>query len=136
MRVCSDFPSELDQILHRFFGSYKATSGCGSGSGIRCLFYPWIGIRIRDEQPGSYFREFKIFWVKTLKFFDADPGWKKFVSGIRDSGWKKFHRKASNTNIHLGTRKKSSLKKNCLSVLSLLEVARSQSVPPTTWKQT
>jgi hypothetical protein len=26
--------------------------------------------------------------------------------------------------------------KNCLSVLSLLEDARSQSVPPTTWKQT
>jgi hypothetical protein len=23
-----------------------------------------------------------IFWVKILKFFDADPGWKKF--GIRD----------------------------------------------------
>ncbi len=37
---------------------------CGSGSGIRCLFDPWIQdpgweeirIRIRDEQPGSYFR--------------------------------------------------------------------------------
>jgi hypothetical protein len=25
-----------------------------------------------------------IFWVKILKFFDADPGWKKFESGIRD----------------------------------------------------
>ncbi len=27
-----------------------------------------------------------IFWVKILKFFDADPGsgWKKFASGIRD----------------------------------------------------
>jgi hypothetical protein len=24
------------------------------------------------------------FWLKLLKFFDADPGWKKFVSGIRD----------------------------------------------------
>jgi hypothetical protein len=23
-----------------------------------------------------------IFWVKILKFFDADPGWKKFGSGI------------------------------------------------------
>jgi hypothetical protein len=23
-----------------------------------------------------------IFWVKILKFFDADPGWKKFSSGI------------------------------------------------------
>jgi hypothetical protein len=25
-----------------------------------------------------------IFWVRILKFFDADPGWKKFGSGIRD----------------------------------------------------
>jgi hypothetical protein len=44
---------------------------CGSGSGIRCLFDPWIRdrlgkksrsgsrIRIRDEHPGSYFREFR-----------------------------------------------------------------------------
>jgi hypothetical protein len=58
------------------------------GSGIRCLFDPWIwdpgwvksqdpdpGSRIRDEQPGSYFL--------------ADPGsgirgWKKFGFGIRD----------------------------------------------------
>jgi hypothetical protein len=23
-----------------------------------------------------------IFWVKILKLFDADPGWKKFGSGI------------------------------------------------------
>jgi hypothetical protein len=23
-----------------------------------------------------------IFWVKILKFFDADPGWKEFGSGI------------------------------------------------------
>jgi hypothetical protein len=36
--------------------------------------------KIRDEQPGSYFRELRDnFWVKILKFFDADPG-----SGIRD----------------------------------------------------
>jgi hypothetical protein len=51
------------------------------------------GIRIRDEQPVSYFRELRIetiFWVKILKFFDADPG-----PGIRDGknldpGWEKF----------------------------------------------
>jgi hypothetical protein len=24
------------------------------------------------------------FWVKILKFFDKDPGWKKFGSGIRE----------------------------------------------------
>jgi hypothetical protein len=79
------------------------------GSGIRCLFNPWIrdpgwekvSIRIRDEQPGSYFLElrnqfFCFFGVKILKFFDEDPGsametvrirdpvWKKVGSGIRD----------------------------------------------------
>jgi hypothetical protein len=34
------------------------------------------GSRIRDEQYGSYFLELTetIFWVKILKFFDADPG--------------------------------------------------------------
>jgi hypothetical protein len=25
-----------------------------------------------------------IFWVKIFKFFDVDPGWKKFGYGIRD----------------------------------------------------
>jgi hypothetical protein len=72
------------------------------GSRIRCLFDPWIRdpgsgmdkilrIRIQDEQPRSYFRELRnYFWVKILKFFDADPG-----SGIRDGknsdpGWKKL----------------------------------------------
>jgi hypothetical protein len=30
------------------------------------------------------------FWVKILKFFYADPGWKKFGSEIRDPGRKKF----------------------------------------------
>jgi hypothetical protein len=37
----------------------------------------------------------EIFWVKILKLFDADPGWKKFGSGINipdpqqwDPGWK------------------------------------------------
>jgi hypothetical protein len=35
-----------------------------------------IWIRIRDEQPVSYFRELKklFFWVKILKFFDVDSG--------------------------------------------------------------
>ncbi len=35
-----------------------------------------IRIRIRDEQPGSYFGELRnnFFGVKILKFFDADPG--------------------------------------------------------------
>jgi hypothetical protein len=54
------------------------------------------GSGIRDEQPVSYFLEFRnhffgFFGVKILKFFDADPGpgiwdlaWRQFGSGIRD----------------------------------------------------
>ncbi len=53
---------------------------CGSGSGIRCLFDPWIRDpgRIRDEQPGSYFRERRsqFFGLKYLNIL--------FGSGIRD----------------------------------------------------
>jgi hypothetical protein len=42
-----------------------------------------------DEQPGSYFLELRnlflgFFWVKIRKFFDEDPGWRQFGSGIRD----------------------------------------------------
>jgi hypothetical protein len=35
-----------------------------------------IKIRIRDEHPGSYFRELgnNFFGYKILKLFDADPG--------------------------------------------------------------
>jgi hypothetical protein len=39
----------------------------------------WAKIRIWDEQPGSYHPD---FWVKKLKFFDANPGWEKIR--IRD----------------------------------------------------
>jgi hypothetical protein len=57
------------------------------------------GIRIRVEQPRSYFPELRTFlWVKILKFFDADPNpgsgifltldsgseMEKIGSGIRD----------------------------------------------------
>ncbi len=68
------------------------------GSGIGCLFDPWIrdpgwekvSIRIRDEQPGSYCLElrnhfFAVFGVKILKFFDEDPGWRQFGSGMENS---------------------------------------------------
>jgi hypothetical protein len=30
-----------------------------------------------------------IFWVKILKFFDTDLGWRQFGSGIQDPGWEK-----------------------------------------------
>jgi hypothetical protein len=44
----------------------------------------------QHPDPGSYFLElgnqfFCYFWgVKILKFFDEDPGWRQFGSGIRD----------------------------------------------------
>jgi hypothetical protein len=43
-----------------------------------------IRIRVRDEQAGSYFRELRnnFLGLKILKFFDADPGWTKFGSGM------------------------------------------------------
>jgi hypothetical protein len=47
------------------------------------------GSGIRDEQPGSYFLEFRnhffgFLWVKILKFLDADPGSGMERSRIRD----------------------------------------------------
>jgi hypothetical protein len=62
---------------------------CGSG-----IWVKKNRIRIRDEQPGSYFLELRnqFFRLKYLKLFDADPRsgmekiriWdgKKFGSGI------------------------------------------------------
>jgi hypothetical protein len=51
---------------------------------VRCLFDPWIcdpewvkiKIRIRDEHPGTYFRELRnnFLGLKILKFFDTDLG--------------------------------------------------------------
>jgi len=60
-------------------------SGMSKKSGSRSGD-PDPGIRIRNEKPRSYFQELKnqFFWVKIRKFFDADPGWRKFGSGIRD----------------------------------------------------
>jgi hypothetical protein len=45
------------------------------------------GSGIRDEQPGSYFLELRnhFLWVKIFKFFDADPGWRQFGSGMEKS---------------------------------------------------
>ncbi len=44
------------------------------------------GTGIRDEQPGSCFLELRnhYFWVKTLKFFDADSGSGMETVRIRD----------------------------------------------------
>jgi hypothetical protein len=69
------------------------------GFGIQCLFDPWIrdpkrvkiGIRIRDEQSGSYFRELRNnFLGLNTKFFDADTGFGMEKIGIRDPKWNKF----------------------------------------------
>jgi hypothetical protein len=57
--------------------TYCIRKCCGSGSGIRFLFDPWI----RD--PGLLKSQKPFLGVKILKFFDANQGWKK-VSGIRD----------------------------------------------------
>jgi hypothetical protein len=60
--------------------------------GSSAFLTPWSGIRdgqkvrIRDEQPGSYFRELKkqFFGSKYLNSLMRirDPGWKKFGSGM------------------------------------------------------
>ncbi len=64
-----------------------STPGAGFRDGWK------IRIRIRDEQPGSYFQEFKnhILWVNILEFFEADPG-----SGIQ--GGKIGFRDGKNTD--------------------------------------
>jgi hypothetical protein len=69
------------------------TQCCGPGSGIRCLFDPWPPGSRMGKKSGSgpginnpdHISESleTIFCVKILKFFDADPGWKKFESGIK-----------------------------------------------------
>jgi hypothetical protein len=78
---------------------------CGSESGIRCLFDPWIrdpgwvesqhpdpGSGMNIEQPGSYFLELRnhFFSFLRLKYLNSlirirDRGWKKVGSGIRDT---------------------------------------------------
>jgi hypothetical protein len=54
----------------------------GSGMGGKSA----SGSGIRDEQLDHIFQSleiiFLVFCVKILKFFDADPGWKKVGSGI------------------------------------------------------
>ncbi len=61
------------------------------GSGIRDPGWEKVSIRIRDEQPGSYFLELRnhFFTFLGLKYLNSllrirDPGWRQFGSGIRD----------------------------------------------------
>jgi hypothetical protein len=44
------------------------------------------------NNPDHIFQSLEtIFWVKILEFFDADPGWRQFGSGIRDGKTKKSY---------------------------------------------
>jgi hypothetical protein len=59
-----------------------------------------VKIRIRDEHPGSYILELKNkFWVKILKFFDADPGSGIFMTLDPGSGMEKNSHPESWINI-------------------------------------
>ncbi len=60
--------------------------------GTSAFFYPWIRDTgwVKNPDPGWKNNPYHMyesletsFWVKILKFFDADPGWKNFGSGIR-----------------------------------------------------
>jgi hypothetical protein len=48
------------------------------------------GSEVRDEHPGSYFRELRgNFWgFEILKFFDADPDPGSEIFLTHDPGWK------------------------------------------------
>jgi hypothetical protein len=93
-----DWPSAHPAIRHTHPGG-SGMQCCGSGSGIRCLFGPWIRdgwkvrIRIRDEQSGSYLLELgnhflglkyvnSFMRIRDGKILIPDPGWKKVGSGI------------------------------------------------------
>jgi hypothetical protein len=66
---------------------------CRSGSGIRCLFDPWIRVPgwVKNQDPDPGWTIFPRAWkhIFGLKYFNSlmrirDPGWKKFGSGIWD----------------------------------------------------
>jgi hypothetical protein len=87
---------------------YSNRQCCGSGSGIGCLFDPWIRdpgwVESQHPDPGSAMNNpdhtFKsletiLFFggggVKILKFFDEDPGWRQFGSGMEKSRMRDKH---------------------------------------------
>jgi hypothetical protein len=92
--------AKVDAIIKPVCSAADPDPGSGAfltpGSGMGKKSGSGSGIRIRNEQPGSYFREIRnnIFVVKKLKFSDAvlwcgygkensDTGWKKFGSGSK-----------------------------------------------------
>jgi len=73
-------PQHCSILPHLCSGSFLFPGSIRDGWNIRIR----IKIRIRNEQPGSHFRELRtIFWVK-----NNINSWRG--SGIRDPGWKKF----------------------------------------------
>jgi hypothetical protein len=91
------------QSIHFFLNIPTSVEDPNLESGA--FLTPWSGmgknrIRIRDEQPGSYFWDFRnpFFGLKYLNYLMQirdpgsgmgkirvrDPGWKTFGSGIRD----------------------------------------------------
>jgi hypothetical protein len=65
--ICSSLPQKQGQQLC-----------CGSGSGIRRIFDPWIRdpgwVKNPDNIPDHFSENLEtIFWVKILKLFDVDP---------------------------------------------------------------
>jgi hypothetical protein len=109
-REVKNVTSDAMVKLHKVWSKHR----CRSGSGIRCLFDPWIrdpgwvkksrsgpGIRIQDNIPDHISESLEtIFGLNTVLIFfdaDADPGsgnlfdpgsgiqdGKKFGSGIRE----------------------------------------------------
>jgi hypothetical protein len=83
-----DKKKKMEKIprLHPKHDGIFKISVANPGPRIRCLFDPliripvWVKIKIRIRNLDME----TIFWVKILKFFCGNPGWKKFESGIRD----------------------------------------------------
>jgi hypothetical protein len=98
--LCLDWHQDCCSSLNTNLVSHYQC--CGSGSKIRCLFGPWTRdpgwVKIQDPNPGSgsgmnnlvHISESlePFFWVKILKFFDADPGSRMEKCEIRDPRWK------------------------------------------------
>ncbi len=68
---------------------------CVSGSGIRCIFDPWIRdpgwVKNQDNISDHISESLEtIFWVKILKFFDVDPDPGSVIFFTLDPGWEKF----------------------------------------------
>ncbi len=105
---CSDVESEKDSPASPQPGPSGVAPSqvvitaqcCGPGSGIRCLFDPWIrdGQKNQDPDPGWTSRiifprakkQFIGLKILNFFFFDADPDTGSFLPWIRNPEWKKL----------------------------------------------